>query len=67
MKTVDYIFGDCTIHLFIPETTTEADQQRLGLLLNEVVTTLLTKESDSYGEKARYNFISSFHQEAALR
>ena len=46
MKTVDYIFGD-------PETTTEADQQRLGLLLNEVVTTLLTKESDSYGEKAR--------------
>lgn len=53
MKTVDYIFGDCTIHLFIPETTAAADQQRLGLLLNEVVTTLLTKESDSYGEKAR--------------
>ena len=53
MKTFDYIFGDCTIHLFIPETTTEADQQRLGLLLNEVGTTLLTMESDSYGEKAR--------------
>lgn len=53
MKIVDYIFGDCTVHLFILDTTTEADQQRIGLLLNEVVTTLMTKESDSYGEKAR--------------
>ena len=53
MKTVDYIFGDCTVHLFIPETTTETDQQRLGLLLSEVVTTLMAKESDNYGEKAR--------------
>lgn len=53
MKTVDYIFGDCHVHLFIPDTTTEADQQRIGLLLNEVVTMLLTKESDNHGEKAR--------------
>ena len=53
MKTIDYIFGDCTVHLFVPETTTEADQQRIGLLLNGVVTTLMAKESDCYGEKAR--------------